>query len=106
VNVPPQAQNLYQVHPGSKFKVSHLESVAVFISPTGGEPAAGEGSMMELAEKGATPGGIIVTVKQVQARVDAIEYDTRRVVLTGSEGQPDRAHGGRARRTAERSPAR
>jgi hypothetical protein len=41
---------------------------------------------MELAEKGATPGGIIVSVKQIQARVDAINYDTRAVVLTGPEG--------------------
>ena len=41
---------------------------------------------MQLAEKGANPGGVIVTVKQVQARVDAIDYDTRTVVLTGPEG--------------------
>ena len=43
---------------------------------------------MQLAEKGATPGGVIVTVKQVQARVDDINYDTRTVVLAGPEGDP------------------
>jgi hypothetical protein len=86
VNVPPEAQNLDQVHPGSKFKVSYLESVALFISPTGGEAGAAAASVVELAEKGATPGGRIVNVRQVQARVDEIDYATRHVVLTGPEG--------------------
>jgi len=86
MKVPPEAQNLDQVYPGAKFLVRYLQSVAVFISPTGGVPSADEGSAMQLAEKGATPGGVIVTVKQVQARVDAINYDTRAVVLTGPEG--------------------
>jgi len=31
---------------------------------------------------------VIVTVKQVQARVDDINYDTRTVVLAGPEGDP------------------
>lgn len=86
MQVPPEAQNLDQVHEGSKFRVRYLESVAVFISPVGGEPAAGEASAMELAEKGATPGGVIVTVKEIQARVEAIDYDTRAVVLAGPQG--------------------
>jgi hypothetical protein len=87
MQVPPEAQNLDQVHEGSKFNVRYLESMAVFISPVGGEPAADEVSAMELAEKGATPAGIIVNVKQVQARVDAIDVDARTVVLTGPLGK-------------------
>lgn len=86
MNVPPEAQNLDQVYVGAKFQVRYLQAIAVFISPTGGEPSADEGSAMELAEKGATPGGVIVSVKQVQARVDAINYNDRTVVLTGPEG--------------------
>jgi hypothetical protein len=58
----------------------------VFISPVGGEPAAEEVEAMELAEKGATPAGVIVNVKQVQARVDAIDHGSRKVVLTGPMG--------------------
>jgi hypothetical protein len=88
IKVPPESQNLDQVYAGAKFLVRYLQSIAVFISPTGGEPAADEASAMQLAEKGATPGGVIVTVKQVQARVDDINYDTRTVVLTGPEGDP------------------
>lgn len=86
VNVPPEAQNLDQVHPGSKFRVNYLESIAVFISPTGGEAGAAAASVVELAEKGATPGGTIVNVRQLQARVDEIDHATRRVLLTGPEG--------------------
>jgi hypothetical protein len=86
IAVPPEAQNLDQVHPGSQFRLRYLQSVAVFISPEGGEPAAGEASTMELAEKGATPGGVIATVKQIQARVEQIDYATRNVVLTGPGG--------------------
>ena len=39
-----------------------------------------------MADKGATPGGVIVDIKQVQARVDAIDYATRKVVLSGPDG--------------------
>jgi hypothetical protein len=86
IHVPQEAQNLDQVHEGAKFRVRYLESMAVFISPVGGEPAAGEASVTELAEKGATPAGLIVNVKQVQARVDAIDHGARTVVLTGPMG--------------------
>ncbi|MGH8769116.1 MAG: hypothetical protein ACREVT_13185 [Burkholderiales bacterium] len=41
---------------------------------------------MQLAEKGATPGGVIVNVRQIQARVEEIDYSARTVVLTGPEG--------------------
>ena len=86
MQVPPEAQNLDQVHVGSKFRVRYLQSLAVYISPVGEEPAAGEASTMELAEKGATPGGVIVSVKQIQARVEKIDYGTRQVVLSGPQG--------------------
>lgn len=86
IKVPPQAQNLDQVLPGSRFRLRYLKSVAVFISPTGGTPSANVGASMELAPKGANPSGIISEVVQVQARVDAIDYNERTVVLTGPEG--------------------
>jgi hypothetical protein len=57
INVPPEAKNLDQVRPGSKFRVNYLESIAIFISPTGGEVGAAAAAVVELAEKGATPGG-------------------------------------------------
>ena len=84
--VPPEAQNLDQVYPGARFRVRYLESVAVYISPTGGQPEAVEHTEVQLAEKGATPGGVIVNVRQLQARVEEIDYSARTVVLTGPEG--------------------
>jgi len=86
MKVPDEAQNLDQVYAGAKFNVHYLQSVAVFISPVGGEPAAGKVSSMELAEKGATPAGVIVNVRQIQARVEAIDYNARTVVLMGPQG--------------------
>ena len=43
-------------------------------------------SSVQMAEKGANPGGVITEVVQVQARVDEIDYENRTVVLTGPEG--------------------
>jgi len=86
IQVPAESQNLDQVYPGARFLVRYLQSVAVFISPTGGEPSADATSSVQMAEKGANPGGVITQVVQVQVRVDAIDYDNRTVVLTGPEG--------------------
>jgi hypothetical protein len=86
ITVPSESQNLDQVYPGARFLVRYLQSVAVFISPTGGEPSADVASSVQMAEKGANPGGVITQVVQVQVRVDAIDYDNRTVVLTGPEG--------------------
>ena len=86
IKVPDEAQNLDQVHAGARFLLRYMQSVAVFISPVGGTPSADVGSSMQLAEKGATPGGVITEVVQIEARVDAIDYNERTVVLTGPEG--------------------
>ena len=86
IQVPAESQNLDQVYPGARFLVRYLQSVAVFISPTGGAPSADVASSVQMAEKGANPGGVITEVVQVQARVDAIDYENRTVVLTGPEG--------------------
>lgn len=84
--VPPEAQNLDQVEVGSKFRVRYLQSVAVYISAAGGSPEAAEHTEVQLAEKGATPGGVIVSVKQVQAKVEEIDYAARTAVITGPDG--------------------
>jgi hypothetical protein len=81
IKAPDQAQNLDQVYPGARFVVRYLRSVAVYIR-VGGVPPADVASSMELAEKGATPGGVITQVVWIQAKVDAIDYNERTVVLT------------------------
>jgi mannose/fructose/N-acetylgalactosamine-specific phosphotransferase system component IIB len=41
---------------------------------------------VQLAAKGAAPGGVIAQVLEIQARVDAIDYKKRTMVLKGPEG--------------------
>jgi len=60
--------------------------VALFVSKSGGAPSAQEASTIQMAEKGATPGGVIVDVRQIDARIDTIDYQDRTVVLTGPSG--------------------
>jgi hypothetical protein len=86
LQVPAEAQNLDQVHPGSQFLVRYLESVAVAISPVGGAPSADTAATVQLAPKGAAPGGVIAQVLEIQARVDSIDYKKRTMVLKGPEG--------------------
>jgi hypothetical protein len=41
---------------------------------------------VEQAPRGANPAGTVVTVRQAQGRVEAIDYRTRTVVLSAPEG--------------------
>ena len=86
INVPPQSQNLDQVHPGARFRVRYLQAVALFVSKSGDIPSAQQVSTIQMAEKGATPGGVIVDIRQIEARIDTIDYQERTVVLTGPDG--------------------
>jgi hypothetical protein len=86
IRVPPQSQNLDQVYPGARFRVRYLQSVALFMSKSGGAPSSEEATAMEFAEKGATPGEVIVNVRQIEARVETVNYQDRTVVVTGPDG--------------------
>jgi hypothetical protein len=86
IRVPPQSQNLDQVYPGARFRVRYLQSVAVFLSKSGDAPSAEEATAVEFAEKGATPGGVIVDVRRIEARVDTVNYQDRTVMVTGPDG--------------------
>ena len=87
INVPEEAQNLYQVHPGSKFLITYGRSVAVGLLEAGAEPSVDEAQTMKLAPKGATPGGVMVRVLQVSGRVKAIDYDARAIVVENAQGE-------------------
>jgi len=86
IKVPDEAQNFDQVNVGDSVRVRYLESTAIFVSGEGGEPAAVEADTVQLAPKGGTPGGVAVSVTQVSARVEALDYDQRWVKLRGPEG--------------------
>jgi hypothetical protein len=86
IKVPDEAQNLYQIHPGSKFKVRFAQAVAVGLLGPAAEPSAGVGEVMKLAPKGATPGGVMVRVTQISGKIVDIDYASRKILVRGPQG--------------------
>ena len=86
IKVPDEAQNLYQIQPGSKFKVRYAQAVAVGLLEPGQEPSAGVGEAMKLAPKGATPGGVLVRVSQISGKIVDIDYASRKILVRGPQG--------------------
>lgn len=84
INVPPEAQNFDKVKVGSTFKVRYAEAVAVAVGK--GKASASEEKTVRLAPKGGTPGGVMVTVKQISGTVEAIDYASRDIALKGPKG--------------------
>jgi len=89
INVPPEAQNLDQVQPGSRFRVVYLASVVVALS-TGqpGTSTSSTGRSVTLAPKGDVPGGSVVHTRQIDAVVEKVDQDARTVTVRGMEGGP------------------
>jgi hypothetical protein len=85
LHVPPESQNLDQVKPGDRFKITYAEAAIVALTH-GGQPVAAVDEQVELAPKGAKPGGFKVRTFQVSAVVDAIDYKNRYVALRGPKG--------------------
>jgi hypothetical protein len=86
IQVPPEAQNLDQVHAGSKFKVRYMESVAIGVVPGGGKPDVQSAEAVQLAPKGGTPGGVMARVTQITGTVEGVDYGNRIVSIRGPEG--------------------
>lgn len=83
--IPPQAQNLDQVKPGQQYRMKYVESVAVEIRK-GGAAAATVSDQVQLAPKGAKPGGVIVKTVQIAGVVDGVDYTNRYVSVRGPKG--------------------
>ncbi|UCH46614.1 MAG: hypothetical protein JSU95_10850 [Betaproteobacteria bacterium] len=86
IKVPDESQNLYQIQPGDKFRVRFAQAVAVGLLSPGEEPSAGVGEAMQLAPKGATPGGVMVRVVQISGKIVAIDYASRTIIVRGPAG--------------------
>ena len=86
IKVPDESQNLYQIQPGDKFRVRFAQAVAVGLLMPGEEPSAGVGEAMQLAPKGATPGGVMVRVVQISGKIVAIDYASRTIIVRGPAG--------------------
>ena len=85
LQVPPEAQNLDRVKPGDRFKMTYAEAAVVAIT-RGGQPHAAVDETVELAPKGAKPGGHKVRTIHMSGVVDAIDYKSRYVAVRGPKG--------------------
>src|SRR5688572_30728330 len=85
MKVPPESQNLDQVKPGDRFKITYAEAAIVALTK-GGEPEVKVDETVNLAPKGAKPGGFKVRTYKISAVVDAVDYKNRYVALRGPKG--------------------
>jgi hypothetical protein len=85
LSVPKEAQNLDQVKPGARFKMTYAEAAAIAVTK-GGKPDASVEEMVSLAPKGARPGGYKVRTFNVSGVVEAIDYKRRQVSVRGARG--------------------
>jgi len=84
LQVPPEAQNLDQVKKGSVFRVKYAEAVAVAIT-RGGAPSKGDEQSIQVAKKGANPGGAATRTRHISGVVEAIDLKTRYIALRGAQ---------------------
>ncbi len=87
IKVPDESKNLDQVHAGSRFRVVYAQSVVIAVIGEKSEPSAGSVDRMELAAKGDIPGGTLVSVKEITARVEGMENAARTVSVRGPSGE-------------------
>jgi len=84
LQVPPEAQNLDRVKKGSVFRVKYAEAVAVAIT-RGGAPSKGDEQNIQVAKKGANPGGSATRTRHISGVVEAIDLKTRYISLRGTQ---------------------
>jgi hypothetical protein len=85
LSVPKEAQNLDQVKPGARFRMTYAEAAAIAVTK-GGKPHASVEEMVSLAPKGAKPGGYKVRTFTVSGVVEAIDHKRRQVSVRGPKG--------------------
>jgi len=85
LTVPPESQNLDKVKPGDRFKITYAEAAVVALT-RGGQPDASVEETVQVAPKGAKPGGFKVRTAKISGVVDAIDYKNRYVALRGPKG--------------------
>jgi Cu/Ag efflux protein CusF len=84
LQVPPEAQNLDRVKKGSVFRVKYAEALAIAIT-RGGAPSKGDDQTLQVAKKGANPGGTATRTRHVSGRIEAIDLKNRYVAVRGPE---------------------
>jgi len=86
IKVGPEARNLGQVQVGDKVTAKYYEAVAIFVTPPGGQPSVSETTDIERAALGQKPAGVITTVVEATANVEAVDLKKRTVTVKGPKG--------------------
>lgn len=82
-----EVRNFDQIDKGDEVNVSYYEAVAILVSKGKGEvPQEGSLDVVEVAPKGAKPAGTMVSVQELSASVQKIDYKKRTITLKGPEG--------------------
>jgi hypothetical protein len=81
----PAVINFDQIRVGDKLKVVATEEVAVYMA-TGAPSIDGGAAVVELAPKGAKPGGVIAATVQITATVTAIDLKRHKATLQFPDG--------------------
>lgn len=85
LDVPKESQNLDQVKPGDRFKITYAEAAVIALT-RGGQPEAKVEESVSLAPKGAKPGGYKVKTQMISGVIDAIDYKNRYIAVRGPKG--------------------
>lgn len=84
----PEIRNFPQIQVGDDVTAEFKETVELYLDKTKGAKAGGSTvEAVERAPLGGKPGGAIVKSGEISAVVQSIDYDTRKVVLQGSNGK-------------------
>ena len=86
VDVPPQSQHFDALAPGARFCVRVLQSVALSVRGPMATLALTAATTAHFSAKGATPMATIVTMQEIEARIDAANTGERILMLTGPDG--------------------
>jgi len=86
VKVGPEAVNFDQIRVGDLVKATVTEELVVYLDEEGKAASGGEAGVVELAPKGAKPGGLVAQTRQVVATVVAIDRTKRTATLRFDDG--------------------
>ena len=82
------ARNFNQIKVNDLVEAEYFEAVALYVQKhDGGQPAAGEGSVVGRTPLGEKPGVAAVDTMVVKATVIDIDYDARKVILKVPDGR-------------------
>ena len=89
LTVGPLVENLDQVEKGDKVHVVFYEQMVVYARPPGSGAQADAALLMETAEKGQKPAGVIAEVDEIVAVVTAVDLEAHSATLRFPDGSEE-----------------